>query len=100
MTDAQKLRTILFDAVDNVNNKLVLEGLPNELDRFVPLLEIHYIANDYGIYFFGHCLWDSDNDPRYGWELSTDLMEKHLIQRIGGIRHVLNHVTSSIGSTL
>lgn len=95
-----ELRELLFSAVNNVNDKLVLDGLPPDLERFVPLLEIRYIASDYGIYFFGHCLWDSDNDPRMDWELSADGMEKYLVKRIDDIRRVLNHVTSSIGSVL
>lgn len=95
-----ELREVLFAAVENVNNKLILDGLPWDLERFVPLLEIRYIANDYGIYFFGHCLWNSDNDPRFGWEIGVDAMEKHLIKCIDDIRRVLNHVTSSIGSVI
>jgi hypothetical protein len=100
MTESQSLREVLFAAVDNVNNKFVFDGLPHELERFVPLVEIRYVGSDYAVYFFGHCMWDSDNDPRFGWEMSVEAMEKHLIKSIDDIRRVLNHVTSSIGSVI
>ena len=91
-----EMRQLIFAAVDNVNNKFVFDGLPPELERFVPLIEIHYMANDYGIYFFGQCIWDSDNDPRDETEMSVESFEKYIIKRVNDLRRVLNHVTSSI----
>lgn len=90
------MRDIIFEAVVNINNRLVMDGLPPELERHIPLVEIHYVAGDYAIYFFGQCLWDSDNDPRDDKELSVESFEKYIVKRIDEIRRVMNHVTSGL----
>lgn len=82
-------------ATDQLNQKLVTDGLTPDLEKYFPLIEVRYAANDYNVYFFGHCIWDSMNDADVA-HLPLEIVEKRLEKRIDEVRRLMNHVTSSI----
>lgn len=91
-----RLRETLFQAVNAINDRLVLDGMDAALDRFIPLLEVTALAGEYIVYFFGQVVFDTDKNILLAGTYDSQTIEKILIQNISDVRAVLNHVTASI----
>jgi hypothetical protein len=94
-----RLRENLFQAVKNVNDKLVLDGMDAALERFVPLLEITSMASEFIVYFFGQAVFNSEENIMLEGMYDVHTIEKVLIQNISDVRSVMNHVTVAIHQT-
>lgn len=79
--------------VDKINDHLVYDGLPERLERLVPLLSFSYSAGEFGVQFCGFNLWDTVSDDMYLGEVG---LENFLLARIAEIRKVFNHATIGI----
>lgn len=90
------LRESIYDAVNSVNDKLVLDGMDNVLERFVPLLEISSMADAYIVHFFGQTVFHSDENIMIDGMYDTATIEKIIYQNVADVRAVMNHVTASI----
>lgn len=90
------LRDVIFDAVDRVNDKFIHNGFTPDLERYFPLLEIHTEGIIFRIYFFGQCVWDTDNDPMPDDEYSPEYVERVLCKRIADVRKAMIISTSAI----
>lgn len=90
------LRESIYDAVNSVNDKLVLDGMDNVLERFVPLLEISSMADAYIVHFFGQTVFHSDENIMIDGLYDVATIEKIIVQNIANVRAVMNHVTVAI----
>lgn len=91
-----RLREALFQAVKNVNDKLVLDGMEAALERFVPLLEVNSLAGEHIVYFFGQTVFNTEENILLEGMFDEHTIEKILLQHIADVRAVMNHVTASI----
>ena len=90
------LRENIYNAVKNVNDKLVLDGMDAALEIYVPLLEITSLSDAYIVYFFGQTVFHSEENIMIEGMYDVATIEKIIVQNIANVRAVMNHVTVAI----
>jgi len=88
---------IAIKIVDRINSHFVYEGLPARLEHFVPLVQFHYCADEYGVEYCGFGIWNTAGDSQY---LTEEAFERFLLARIAEIRKVIIHATIGIPNSI